>query len=110
MQSPSPLDDLMEAWEDHVKRMSSGTPGFDAFLGLAAYDMKNAASNIDCPYCRRHMLLESEEIVHVLDRLRADGNRPHVHGLGEGIRTLLSSFQIIANVLLGGLRRAGIIS
>ena len=56
------------------------------------------------------MLLESEEIAQVLTRLRADGNRPHRHGTrGEG-QNALSSFQIVANVLLGGLRRAGIIS
>jgi hypothetical protein len=110
MESSSSLDDLMEAWEENVKRVSSGTPRSHAFLDLAAYDMKNAADNIDCPYCRRHMLLEAEEIVHVLDRLRAEGNHPHMHGLGERARTLLNSFQIVANVLLGGLRRAGIIS
>jgi hypothetical protein len=110
MASSSSLDDLMNAWEENIKRVSSGTPRSHAFLDLAAYDMKNAADNIDCPYCRRHMLLEAEEIVRVLDRLRADGNQPHMHGLGERIRTLLSSFQIVANVLLGGLRRAGIIS
>jgi len=99
MESASPLDDLMNAWEENVRRVSSGTPRSHAFLDLAAYDMKSAANNIDCPYCRRHMLLEAEEIVRVLDRLRSDGNG-----------TLLNSFQIVANVLLGGLRRAGIIS
>jgi hypothetical protein len=110
MASTSSLDDLMNAWEENVRRVSSGTPRSHAFLDLAAYDMKSAAGNIDCPYCRRHMLLEAEEIVHVLERLRSDGNRPHMHGLRERVRTLLNSFQIVANVLLGGLRRAGIIS
>jgi|SRR5208282_2991485 len=110
METSSSLDELMDAWEDKMKEVGSGTPRYEAFLGLAAYDMKNAARYIDCPYCMRHMLLESEEIAHVLARLKSDGNRAHQHGLRERFRTLLNSFQIVANVLLGGLRRAGIIS
>ncbi len=110
MATTSQFEGLMEAWEEEMRRVGSGTPGIEAFLDLAAFDMKNAAEHIDCPYCRRHMLLESEEISRVLDRLREDGNRAHRHGLGERARTLLNSFQIVANVLLGGLRRAGIIS
>lgn len=106
----STLGQLMDSWEEVMRKVGSGTPGLDAFLGLASEDMRNAAMNIDCPYCRKHMLLESEEIAHVLSRVRSDGNRPHLHGLGERTRTLMNSFQIVANVLLGGLRRAGVIS
>ncbi len=110
METSSQLDELMDSWEEVMKRVGSGTPALEAFLGLAAHDMIDAARYIDCPYCRRHMLLESEEIAQVLTRLRSDGNRPHRHGIGERARTLMSSFQIVANVLLGGLRRAGIVS
>lgn len=110
METASPLVELMDSWEDVMKAVGSGTPGLEAFMGLAAHDMRDAARYIDCPYCRRHMVLESEEIAHVLTRLQSEGNRPHQHGLGERARTLMNSFQIVANVLLGGLRRAGILS
>lgn len=107
--SSSSLDDLMETWEKKLNLVGAGTPTVDAFLDLSAYDMTNAAMNIDCPFCRRHMVLEAHEISHVLDTIRAKGNRTHPHGLGERMKTLLSSFGIVANVLLGGLRRAGIV-
>jgi hypothetical protein len=109
LQTTSSLDELMQEWEKTLG--AAGDPGtsLDAFLDLSAHDMRSAAGNIDCPFCRRHMLLEAGEISHVLHRLRADGNRPHSHGLGERLSTLAKSFEIIANVLLGGLRRAGII-
>ena len=110
MATSSPLDDLMDSWEDVMKRVGSGTPGLEAFLDLAAQDMRNAARHIDCPYCRRHMILESAEITHVLKRLQSEGNHQHQHGLEERVRNLMTSFQIVANVLLGGLRRAGILS
>lgn len=103
------LDDLMNTWEKKLGEMGDGDSALDAFLDLSAYDMRSAAANIDCPFCRRHMTLEADEIAQVLNRLRADGNRPHFHGLDERLRTLAYSFAIIANVLLGGLRRAGII-
>ncbi len=105
----SSLDDLMYTWEKKLGAMRDSDSTLDAFLDLSAYDMRSAAANIDCPFCRRHMVLEADEISHVLHRIRVDGNRPHHHGLGERLRTLTYSFAIIANVLLGGLRRAGII-
>jgi hypothetical protein len=103
------MDDLMEMWEKKLNSVGAGTPALDAFLGLSVYDMRNAALNIDCPFCKRHMLLEAEEIFRVLEATRSRGNRPHSHGLAERMRTLLTSFAIVANVLLGGLRRAGVI-
>ena len=109
MQSASSLDDLMDTWEKKLGAMGDPHSTLDAFLDLGVYDMKNAASNIDCPFCKRHMLLEAEEIAQVLHRIRSDGNRPHSHGIRERLGTLTTSFAIIANVLLGGLRRAGII-
>ena len=62
MQTPSSMDDLMEMWEKKLNSVGAGTPALDAFLGLSVYDMRNAALNIDCPFCKRHMLLEAEEI------------------------------------------------
>jgi hypothetical protein len=103
------MDDLMEMWEKKLNSVGAGKPALDAFLDLSVYDMRNAALNIDCPFCKRHMLLEAEEISRVLEATRSRGNRPHPHGLGERMRTLLTSFGIVANVLLGGLRRAGVI-
>lgn len=105
----SSLDDLMNAWEAKLGVLAEKSQTLDAFLDLVVYDLRSAAQNIDCPYCRRHMLLEAEEVAHVLRRTRAEGNRRHSHGLGERLKTLGSSVQIIVNVLLGGLRRAGII-
>jgi hypothetical protein len=55
------------------------------------------------------MLLEADDISGTLDVICSQGNRTHSHGLIERLRTLLASFEIVANVLLGGLRRAGII-
>ena len=109
LQGASSLDDLMERWETTLKSVGAGTPALDAFLDLSVYDMKHAAWNIDCPFCRRHMLLEADDISGTLDVICSQGNRTHSHGLIERLRTLLASFEIVANVLLGGLRRAGII-
>ena len=109
MQTATSLDELMEMWETKLNSIGTGGPALDAFLDLSAYDLKHAAQNIDCPFCRRHMLLEAEEISGVLEVIRSHGNRPHSHGLRERLRTLLTSCEIVANVLLGGLRRAGII-
>lgn len=105
----SSLDDLMSTWEKKLGEIGDGDSTLEAFLGLSDYDMRNAAANIDCPFCRRHMLLEADEIAHVLHRIRIDGNRVHTHRLSERVPTLAYSFAIIANVLLGGLRRAGIL-
>jgi len=109
LQSTFSLDELMEKWENELGMVGSESSTLDAFLDLSVYDMKNAARNIDCPFCRRHMTLEAEEISQVLEKTRSAGNRPHSHGLIERMRTLLTSFSIVANVLLGGLRRAGVI-
>lgn len=108
MSSPS-LDQLMEEWEAHLKELGSGIPPVVPFLDLAAHDMRSAAANIDCPYCRTHMMLEAEEIEHALERLRVEGNIAHSHGIGERGRGLATSFRIVVNVLLGGMRRAGVI-
>ena len=99
----------MTLWEQKLGQLGAKASTIDAFLDLAVYDMKNAARNIDCPYCRRHMFLEADEIAQVLHRIRTDGDVVHSHGLAERLHTLSKSFAIIVNVLLGGLRRAGII-
>jgi hypothetical protein len=109
LQSPSSLEDLMDKWEAELKLVGSGAPSVIPFLDLSVYDMKNAALSIDCPYCRAHMLLEADEISRVLGKLRVDGNIVHSHGLLERAHTLLMSFRIIVNVLLGGLRRASLL-
>lgn len=109
MQNTSSLDELMDRWEAHLKALGSGEPSVMPFLDLAAYDMRNAAVNIDCPYCRAHMLLEAGEISRVLARVREEGNRVHSHGAREKLRSLSTSFKIVVDVLLGGLRRAGVL-
>jgi hypothetical protein len=109
LQTSSSLDDLMEVWEKQLKALGAGAPAPEVFLELAVYDLGNAAKYIDCPFCRRHMLLESEEVARVLLTVRSLGNRPHSHGIGERLGAVLTSLEIVANVLLGGLRRAGII-
>jgi len=105
----SSVDEMMSLWEQKLASLSVKSSTVDAFLDLAVHDMKNAAANIDCPYCRKHMLLEADEIAQVLIRLRSEGDVVHTHGLGERLHTLSKSFAIIVNVLLGGLRRARII-
>ena len=107
--SSSSVDELMDLWETKLGFIGAAAPTLDAFLDLSVYDMRNAALNIDCPYCRRHMLLEAEEIAQVLQKTRKSGNVVHSHGLGERLRTLMKSFVIVVNVLLGGLRRAKLI-
>jgi hypothetical protein len=109
LQSASSLEDLMDKWEAELKLVGSGTPSVIPFLDLSVYDMRNAALSIDCQYCRAHMLLEADEISTVLGKLRTDGNTVHSHGLLERGHALLTSFRIIVNVLLGGLRRAGVL-
>lgn len=109
MQTGSTLDELMEEWESKLKEVGSSSTPLLPFLDLAAYDMRHAADNIDCPYCRAHMLLEAGEISHVLSRVRAEGNAVHSHGLAERASNLFTSSKIVVNVLLGGLRRAGVI-
>ena len=52
----------MEMWEEKLNSLGGGDSSLLPFLELSVYDMRNAARNIDCPYCRRHMMLEAEEI------------------------------------------------
>jgi hypothetical protein len=103
------LDRMMNVWEIQVKDISSGKPPLVAFLDLSVMDITNAAHSIDCPFCRRHMLLEAHEVKKVLDRVLSESNKVHRHGLKERLGTMTRSVEIVANVLLGGLRRAGII-
>jgi hypothetical protein len=99
----------MDEWERALKDASEPSETLGAFLGLAVHDMRNAAANIDCPFCRKHMVLEADELQMVLKSLDRMGNRNHAHSFGERIRAMLSSVNIVVNVLLGGLRRAGVI-
>jgi hypothetical protein len=103
------LDKMMEAWEVKTGDLASGGSPVVPFLELSVLDMHNAAANIDCPFCRRHMTLEAEEIDIILRRVQREGNRRHSHGFSERIRSLWTSVEIIANVLLGGLRRSGVL-
>lgn len=80
-----------------------------ALLKLAAYETETASRYIDCPYCRKHMLLESGEIARVLEWVEREGNTRHKHGVGERLRGLVVSVKIFLYVILGGLRRAGLI-
>jgi hypothetical protein len=109
LQSNFSLDELTEHWEKKLGMMEDTNTTLDAFLDLSVYDMENAARAIDCPFCRRHMTLEAEEISKVLHDLRSEGNHTHSHGFRERMGTLFTSLEIVVNVLLGGLRRAGII-
>lgn len=72
-------------------------------------NMTKAADIIDCPYCARHMRLEAEELDRVIKMLEGKGNIEHSHGLGERLATLLRSFKITFYIILGGLKRAGVI-
>ncbi len=87
----------------------SGESPIMAFLDLSVQDISNAAYNVDCPFCRRHMLLEAHAVKKVLERVELESNRVHQHGLQERLGAMVGSVQIVANVLLGALRRAGII-
>jgi len=103
------LDKMMETWEAKTHELASGDSPVVPFLDLSLLDMRNAAATIDCPFCRRHMTLEAGEVEVILHRTSSEGNRQHSHGFGERIRSLWTSLEIIANVLLGGLRRSGVI-
>lgn len=103
------LDRMMEMWEVKSGDLASGGSAAISFLDLSVLDMHNAAATIDCPFCRRHMNLEAEEVGLVLERVRSEGNRRHRHGFRERVRSLFTSAEIILNVLLGGLRRSGVI-
>jgi hypothetical protein len=99
----------MRNCEEAVQDISGGKPLLVAFLRLSSAELSGAAESIDCPYCREHMRLEAEEVRRVLSRIDSDGNIRHHHGLVERFQMMGNSVNIIANVLLGGLRRAGVI-
>jgi hypothetical protein len=99
----------MKDCEEAVQEMSGGGTLLVAFLRLSYEELSHAAHSIDCPYCREHMRLEADEVRRVLSRIDSDGNLRHHHGATERIRMMGTAVNIIANVLLGGLRRAGVI-
>ncbi len=113
MYSREEVASLIERVEAERKRLIEKATSRDelltSMLELAYNDIIIASKYIDCPYCRRHMELEAEEIRRVIEWIRLQGNRPHRHGLSERFRGLLVSFKIVFYVILGGLRRAGII-
>lgn len=80
-----------------------------ALLELASREIMIASEHIDCPYCKRHMELEAGELERVLKRITGEGNTSHKHGIRERLVTLATSLKIFYYVVLGGLRRAGII-
>ncbi len=80
-----------------------------AILELVYDDIIIASRYIDCPYCRRHMELEAGEVKRVLEYIEHLGNGPHKHGILERFKTIIISLKIFIYVVLGGLRRAGII-
>jgi len=103
------IKEIMKIWEKKINEIQSGKPPLNTFIELSIIDISFAATNIDCPYCRKHMLLEAEEIKKILNKIEREGNKKHYHGINERLNTLLVSLKIIWFVILGGLRRAGII-
>src|SRR5438132_7341785 len=99
----------MKNCEEAVQEIGGGRTALVAFLRLSSEELSGAAQSIDCPYCREHMRLEADEVRRVLSRIDSDGNREHHHGFVERVQMVGTSVKIIANVLLGGLRRAGVI-
>ena len=103
------IDAAMKNCETAVHEINEGRSLVRSFLKLSFEDLTAAAVSIDCPYCREHMRLEADEVRRVLTRIELDDNISHDHGFAERLRMLGTSIKIIANVLLGGLRRAGVI-
>ncbi len=107
------VENLISSTEEHRSRALSSARDLDgilmALLDTAINEILTAAATIDCPYCRRHMELEAEELRRIALRIKQEGNSRHRHGIGERIRSLWVSLKIFYYVILGGLRRAGII-
>jgi hypothetical protein len=101
--------EIMKVWEKKINDIQSGKSPLNTFIKLSIIDIYFAAKSIDCPYCQKHMLLEAEEIKKILYKIEKEGNKEHYHGISDKISTLLASLKIIWFVILGGLRRAGII-
>jgi len=72
-------------------------------------NIRKAADIIDCPYCATHMRLEAEELNKVLGYLKREGNTEHGHDVSERLKSILRSFKITFYIILGGLRRAGVL-
>jgi len=103
------LESVEAEREEMLCKAGSRDELLESILELVYNDILIASKYIDCPYCRRHMELEAEEVRKVLDWIRLLGNRPHKHRLSERLKGLAVSFKIVFYVILGGLRRAGII-
>jgi hypothetical protein len=99
----------MKNCEEAVREINGGRSMLLALLKLSSEELFGAAESLECPYCREHMRLEAGEVHRVLSRIESDDNRRHDHGIAERLEMLGTSIKIIANVLLGGLRRAGVI-
>jgi len=78
-------------------------------LEVIIMNIQKAADIIDCPYCATHMRLEAEELNRVLGYLRREGNNEHGHSVSERFKSILRSFKITLYIVLGGLRRAGVL-
>lgn len=103
------VEEVSSRWEEVINRISRGDDYALVFLELSYYDLITAAKNIDCPYCRRHMILEAEEIKRVIRKIEEYKNREHMHGAFERLKSLITALKITIFIILGGLRRAGII-
>lgn len=107
------IEDLLEEYEAYRLSLIKGVRDRDtlveAALELVYKDITIASKYIDCPYCRRHMELEAGEVMKVLKRIKSEGNRRHRHSIAERLAAVPTAFKITFYVILGGLRRAGII-
>lgn len=101
--------EMLMKWEEKLKEVKRGRDPSIAFLELCYHDMMTSAKFIDCPYCRKHMILEAEEISRVIELLETQGNSKHKHGIKERIKSLYNAAKITYYIILGGLHRAGII-
>ena len=103
------IDKMSLEWENALKYLSEGGDLTVASLQLARSDLINASTSLDCEYCRRHVLEEVKLIERTLDLAKLSNAYLHAHGLGEKISVALSAVKITWLILLGGLRRAGLI-
>ncbi len=107
------VEELVQGFEEARRELLGRAESLDelaeALLELAYREIMIASKHIDCPYCRRHMELEAEELGKVIRRLASEGNVRHRHGFRERLSTLATALKIFYYVVLGGLRRAGII-